>query len=127
MNTENDLTNYFYTEEEINNKFEEHLKSANAMTYKGVLNSTTLPEEAALGDVYILGDNRPQIINGEITKVGDLIIARGTENPETGLIETDLVWELIPGTEIDTTYTLGTKTDVEGKKIVLTNDTNGKS
>lgn len=111
-----DLSEHFYTEKEIDEKFVEHLKSVNAMTYKGSLNTPTLPATAAVGDTYIIGPDAAGLTVGtEVAKVGDLIIAYGTEGTD-GNITGTITWELIPGTEVDTTYTLSAASD----KITLT-------
>lgn len=111
-----DLNDYYYTETEIDNKFADHLKSVNAMTYKGSWAQTTLPSSAAIGDTYIIGDKAAGLtVGSEVAKVGDLIIAYGTEGAD-GNISGAITWELIPGTEVDTTYTLS----AAGDKVTLT-------
>jgi hypothetical protein len=86
------------------------------MTYKGSLNSKTLPSTAAIGDVYVIGANAAGLtVGSEVAKVGDLIIAYGTEGAN-GNISGTITWELIPGTEIDTTYAISAASN----KITLT-------
>lgn len=108
-----DLGTYFYTKNDIDNQFKDKLLTLNALSYKGVLEEDELPtyDKTSIGDVYIIGNGAAGLpINGEITTVGDMIIARGEEDKNGFIVENTLVWELIPGTEVDTTYTLSAVT-----------------
>lgn len=101
-----------YTKSEIDAKY----LNFNAMTYKGVFEGSTFPASGAVsesypegiknGDTYIAGT---EIIEAGVTenpltaKIGDLIIATGTEDPTTGLL-TAVTWEVVPAGNEDTTY-----------------------
>lgn len=114
----NNLSDYFYTKNDINTKLDQHFNALNALTYKGVLTSESLPTTASIGDVYIIGSGATGItIGDESTSIGDMIIANGTETD--GVITGDITWELIPGTELDTQYELQART-TEDEKTVLT-------
>lgn len=82
-----------------------------AMTFKGaVANDDELKAKTpAKGDVYIV---KGVIDKSDANKLeedvsnGDIIIANGTETD--GVITSDLEWIVVPGFEVDTTYTLST-------------------
>lgn len=83
------------------------LQTADAMTYKGVVNAfENLPTDPAKGDVYKVA-TAGNYGNVGYCKVGDLLIAN-SEDPEVdGKIVTGLVWDLVPsGGEDDTNPTL---------------------
>lgn len=101
-----DLTEHFYTKDYIDST----LQSANAMTFKGhvgddaVLN--TLPTESVrAGDTYLITGESAIIQGTKIGSAGDLFIASGEENLETGYLD-EIDWIHVPaGDEVDTTYT----------------------
>ena len=101
-----DLTEHFYTKDYIDST----LQSANAMTFKGhvgddaVLN--TLPmENVRAGDTYLVTGESAIIQGTKIGSAGDLFIASGEENSETGYLD-EIDWIHVPaGDEVDTTYT----------------------
>lgn len=112
-----DLADYFYTETEIDNKFAEHLKSVNAMIFKGSV--TELPSSASIGDTYIVGDGTFTVPGEGVATAGDIIVAYSTTGAESAngtIASADLKWTLIPGNETDTTYTLSAASN----KITLT-------
>ena len=103
-----DLTKYFYTKDYIDST----LQSANAMTFKGHVGDdsilTELPaDNVAAGDTYLVTGRSAILVGTTIGYKGDLFIAFGEENSETGYIDSeDLNWIHVPaGDEIDTTYT----------------------
>lgn len=106
------LDNLYYTQSQIDSKF----KAANALTLKGEIGeSDPLPELAVeSGDTYIITKSRTitlpdnTILN---VKVGDLLIASGTE---TEGVLSDIDWIYVPsGDETVYTYTLSS-TDSDG-------------
>lgn len=128
-----DLKDHFYTEGEINDKFAEHLKSVNAMVFKGAL-PAAFPSNPSIGDTYIVNADSSLAIDGKTLQKGDIVIASGTED-DNGVIATP-TWILVEANEIDTTYTLAavgdyialtpstaTGDDTQIQKIALTDDT----
>ena len=105
-----DLTEHFYTKDYIDST----LQSANAMTFKGhVGDDSTLTElptdNVAAGDTYLVTGSSAILVGATIGYKGDLFIASGEEDSETGYINSEnLQWIHVPaGDEIDTTYTFG--------------------
>lgn len=85
-----------------------------AMTFKGAIANTAELEEKtpAKGDVYIVKgviDKSDANKLEEDVSSGDIIIANGTETD--GVITSDLEWIVVPGFEVDTTYSLLTNTN----------------
>jgi hypothetical protein len=86
------------------------------MVYRGTLGTggttTTVPTSVSIGDTYkVVSDVSVTTDSGAVTaKAGDLVIARGTEDPTTGKITSGtLVWDVVRGADdIDTTYEFGT-------------------
>jgi hypothetical protein len=86
------------------------IAATNAMTFIGVLSSTSpnhsiLPTaNVRVGDTYKVGENKKYYTDGTTVSgsgktyavIGDLFIATGTENEETGFITTGLAWEYVP-------------------------------
>lgn len=127
-----DLTRFFYTETEIDDK----LNGLNAMTYRGTVGTSSgtvvsgaiasLPTvddgTIKIGDTYmVVGTDGVDFGGVEDAVSGDLLIATGAET--NGIITGALIWTHVPSAnEIDTTYTL----DSEGASIVLTSSGNVK-
>lgn len=135
-----DLDVYTITEADtkIENEIAKKLRTADAMTFKGVINTAAdLPEitSASNGDTYKV--STPGTYAGIVTKEGDLLIASGTEDAETGKITTGS-WVYVPSAnEYETAVTnqthgirihdaseaktfLGAISLKEGAKVVLT-------
>ena len=122
------LNNYYFTKEEINNKF----KSANALTFKGGVSTKidsaflNLPEtEVSIGDVYIV--EKEGIYGDVYGNIGDLFIAySNVEEDENGYIISDnLEWTHVPsGNETIYTYDLGVNAD--DNAIILSDNANSK-
>lgn len=72
------------------------IQTADAMVYRGTVNaSSALPTTAEIGDTYKAINEFT--LNGTAVKIGDLLIAKGTEDPSTGKItEATLAWDHIP-------------------------------
>lgn len=109
-----------YTKDELDKK----LIGLDAMTYKGTVgNSRTLVDVSnagvRIGDTLLLDADIlsiPAEDGNKQAKTGDMIIARGTEDPTTGLITSGLVWDIVPSGNdryTDTTY-IGKPTEGEG-------------
>ena len=118
-----------YSKTDIDNKF----KGVDAMTYKGLIGGTggtagtdisdIVTKKPHIGDTYKIGDPMPlpasysstgQAIN---MKVGDILIATGTEDPATGEITAaTLKFDYIPAADDieDTTYYVSTDTHSVG-------------
>ena len=101
-----DLTEHFYTKDYIDST----LQSANAMTFKGHVGDdavlSTLPTESVrAGDTYLVTGESAIIQGTKIGSAGDLFIASGEENSETGYLD-EIDWIHVPaGDEVDSTYT----------------------
>lgn len=120
-----------YTKSEVNTKLQE----LDAVRYKGVVTDTTpLPTtNVSIGDAWKLGIANVVYTPGPgataaTTKVGDLLIANGTEGSDGYITAATLYWDYIPsGDDIeDTTYkgvaVKGTAdTGEHGLKIVTNN------
>lgn len=113
---ENDAEQKYYNQasltEAIKSLIQNNFTSiVDAMTFKGsVANADDLAAKTpAKGDVYIV---KGTIEKSEANKLeedvssGDIIIANGTETD--GVITSGLEWIVVPGFEVDTTYTLST-------------------
>lgn len=93
-----------YSASDIDDK----MKALNAMTYKGTLGTdgtiSALPTtNVSIGDSYLVSTR--QTINGSNVYPGSLIIARGTEDPATGYITGNIIWDVVQSTQdSDTTY-----------------------
>ena len=93
-----------YSASDIDDK----MKALNAMTYKGTLGTdgtiSALPtDEVSVGDSYLVSTR--QTINNKNVYPGSLIIARGTEDPTTGYITGNIIWDIVQSTQdSDTTY-----------------------
>lgn len=103
----------FYSAGEIDRKF----RTLDALTYKGVVNAQgDLPTSASLGDTYKVATAFGNY------QVGDLLIANGASEDETGVISGAITWDHIStGDDTDTTY------EIIGKdnQIVLKNLVSG--
>ena len=105
-------------------------KVVNAMTFRGAINNGIAPTEGvSIGDTWIVKEQEISVVENssvleETAKIGDVIIASGTEDFNTGYIGDDLTWIVVPGTEIDTTYTLYTTNNNE---IVLEDNVSNKN
>lgn len=109
-----------YTTSEVDDK----LKELNPMTYKGPVNSASLPTDVSIGDTYMAATTftiklgTGNIISSTGTdqrvKIGDLFIATGTEDVSTGKITAStLKWTYIPAgddSQTDTVYTYSLNT-----------------
>lgn len=110
----------FYTKAQVDEKF----KTADALTYKGVVDNTTaLPvANVKIGDVYKVNYAKNYTVstgNEVAAKVGDLFIATGTETTDGVIAAGAVIWDLIPsGDDFDTQYTLGHS----GTKITLSDN-----
>lgn len=106
-----------YTKSETDSAIAEQLRTANAMTFKGVVNSTTaLPtSNVALGDTYVV--DAAGTYNGQANcKVGDMFIAGpGTENASGYL--TTVTWTYVPAGNDDYAETSGTVDATNGAVI----------
>lgn len=93
-------------------QIDERLRGLNAMTYMGTVGETgkyqSLPvvdDGIRVGDTFKFIDS--EYVNNTKVKIGDIAIATGTEDPTTGLITSNLVWDIIPSgddSQSDTTY-----------------------
>lgn len=103
----------FYSASEIDRKF----RILDALTYKGTVSSNAeLPTSASLGDTYKVA------ADFGFYKTGDLLIANGAGEDETGAITGTITWDHIStGDDTDTTY------EIIGvdNKIVLKNLVSG--
>lgn len=133
------------TDKKITDEIDKALKVADAMVFKGTIGTggtVASPDaitEARNGDTYKAKSNFTY--NGETVKVGDLLIAQGTEDEATGLLKTGFSFEIVPsGNEYETKVTkvthgieltdgaltptiLGGIKLAEGKQVTLTDDT----
>lgn len=111
----------FYSASGVDALIEQHFQQFNAMTYKGTVGSNESTVQSgnlytvtsvAIGDVYMVDTNGSSIWIGSTTAItcnrGDLLIANGEE--ENGIITSGLVWDIIPGGSVNTTYTLSAQT-----------------
>lgn len=98
----------FYDKEAIDKK----LQGLDALTYKGTIGSsgatvTTLPAHPSNGDTYKVA-TVGTYGNNSNCQVGDLLIATGTEDAATGVIDSPTWTHIANGDDTDTTYTFGT-------------------
>lgn len=134
-----DLKAHFYTETEIDNKFANHLKTVNAMVFKGAVPQSGLPsgdDKVSIGDTYIMADGSGSVTQeGTIATTGDILIAysaTGQEEADGYIASANIKWTLVPGNEEDTTYTFSAndnnliltsnETGDEGQKIAVKGD-----
>lgn len=120
-----DLSNYLAKKTDVDD-IKNSLKTLNALTYQGLIDSDDSYEAIVKsatnknGDVYLVSPTIEKITYNEkeIARAGDLIIISGAEDSITGYIPTDKFdFTHVPsGNEIDTTYTLSSSSN----KIVLT-------
>lgn len=98
-----------YSREIIDQK----LRSLNAVVYQGVIPAGGISdiEEAAVGDTYMANSSftlpAANSTTGAAVNVisGDLLIANGTEDPDTGLITDPITFDVVPsGNDHDTVY-----------------------
>lgn len=114
-----------YTSGQVEQRLSEELKSIDALVFKGTVGGggtvTTLPtSQVSVGDLYKVISSGT--FGGHECKVGDMLIAQGTEDPNTGFITGTITWTYIPsGDEADTTY-IGSKI-IHGLKIVQVGNT----
>lgn len=96
----------FYSKTAIDNM----MKGLDALTYKGtVAAAANLPTAASgvhVGDTYkVSAANSGITVNGQTAKLGDLLIATGTEDSDGNITAATLAWTLVQGnSETDTTY-----------------------
>lgn len=89
-----------YTKGEVNARIQSQLRAANAMTFKGAVGTAigsiaTLPtSNVCIGDTYKVSSNGTY--NQQLSKIGDMFIATGTESDSTGYITSGLDWIYIP-------------------------------
>lgn len=101
----------FYSSGEIDRKF----RTLDALTYKGTVSSNAgLPTSASLGDTY-----KVAAAFGNY-QIGDLLIANGEREDETGKIIGTITWDHIStGDDTDTTYEIiGTNNKIILKNLV---------
>ena len=92
-----------YNKDAVDTKITQELervkRTIDSMTYKGTVTQATLPAiiEAHNGDTYKVSavPSSPWVLDDTVVRVGDLIIANGTEDQTTGLITTGK-WEVVP-------------------------------
>ena len=98
-----------YSREIIDQK----LRGVNAVVYQGVIPAGGIfdIEEAAVGDTYMANSAftlpAANSTTGSTVNVvsGDLLIANGTEDPDTGLLTTPITFDVVPsGNDHDTVY-----------------------
>ena len=98
-----------YTRDEIDAK----IRELDGMTYKGAISSNAaLPtSNVKNGDTYKINSSSVTVptgngsYSGEDAKIGDLLIAHGTEGSDGYITSATLAWDYIPsGDEIDTLY-----------------------
>lgn len=109
-----------YTTTEIDKK----IRELNGMTYRGAVPSDTVPVLPSIGvqrgDTYKIATAGEY--GGHGCKVGDLLIATGTED-EDGIIASDAIeWTYIPSGD-DTDSQFGLLADIVNKKIFMKNET----
>ena len=110
-----------YSKEDIDDKF----LGVNAMTYKGVVGTVALPTAGVhIGDTYMV--DKVGTYGGSPCKIGDLLIATGTE--ANGVITSDtLKWTMVPSAnDTDTQFALSVASTTNGGQIVLKNTTASK-
>jgi hypothetical protein len=94
----------FYSAQEIDKK----MRELDALTYRGTVASTSeIPTTGVeIGDTYKVSSANSGIkINNVDAKLGDLIIATGTEGTDGYITSSTLQWTLVAGgTDDDTTY-----------------------
>lgn len=113
-----------YTTTEIDKK----LRELNGMTYRGAVPSDSVPTLPSIGvqsgDTYKIATAGEY--GGHQCKVGDLLIATGTEDSD-GIIASDSIeWTYIPSGD-DTDSQFGLLADVAKKKITMRNETSEKN
>lgn len=113
-----------YTISEIDKK----LRELNGMTYRGAVPSDSVPTLPSIGvqsgDTYKIATAGSY--GGHQCKVGDLLIASGSEDND-GIIASDsIVWTYIPSGD-DTDSQFGLLADVVNKKIIMRNETSEKN
>lgn len=125
-----DLKAHFYTETEIDNKFADHLKTVNAMVFKGAVPKSGLPsgdDKVSIGDTYIMADGSGSVTQeGTIATTGDILIAysaTGQEEADGYIASANIKWTLVPGNEEDTTYTFS----ANDNNLILTSSVAGDS
>lgn len=103
-----------YTTSQVDTKIAESLKAMDALVFKGTVGTggqlPTLPTtNVAIGDLYKIVSEGTYA--GQYCKIGDMMIAQGTEDPATSVITGPITWVYVPsGAGSDTTYI--------GRKIV---------
>lgn len=98
-----------FTQAQIIDKIAEAKRQMNAMTYMGKLDENkALPtQNVQIGDTYMVAKAGAYIPgDSKVYPVGTLIVAKGTEDAETGYITSGLAWDAVQASDTDTTYTL---------------------
>lgn len=117
-----------YSREVIDKK----LQGINALVYKGTVGTGGSASQvgvegvssASIGDTFMANSNFDLPASNSATgaqiavKKGDLLIAKGTEDPTTGLITGTITYDVVPsGNDHDTTYTLTDNSGAFGVKL----------
>ena len=91
-----------YTKDEVDERIADELADINAMVFRGAVPSAGLPTSSVkIGDTYILNSSEITVSG---MNVGDLAIARGTED-QTGYITGAIDWVIVPSAdEVVITY-----------------------
>ena len=115
-------SNTYYNQADITSAIKNLIKDnfstlTNALTFKGSISNGTLPTSASIGDTYIVKTNNVVTTTDGTAKHGDILIANGTESTSTGFITGTIEWIVVPGTELDTTYTI--TSDTTNHKLYL--------
>ena len=94
----------FYSKSAIDNM----MKGLDALTYKGTITSSSdLPTaQVSNGDTYKYSGQNAITVNGNTVNPGDLLIATGSEDPDTGYIASPTWTVVASGAETDTHYDL---------------------
>ena len=116
-----------YTKTEVDDRIESQLRAANAMTFKGGVGDaigsiSTLPtSNVRVGDTYKV--TAPgTYANQANCIIGDMFIATGTEDPDTGYITGNVSWVYIPSGNDDTGNALTLRYNSTSGEIELVDD-----
>ena len=115
-----------YTKTEVDNAIQSRLRAANAMVFKGAVgtgNTLTLPTtNVSVGDTYKVA--AAGTYNNQLSKIGDMFIATGTEDTDTGYITGTITWVYIPSGNDDAGGDFSLTYDSTNGSILLV-DANG--